>query len=641
MTPADDPASRLGKAALAYARKGWAVFPCEARGKKPLCEHGLKDATTDEGVIRGWWARWPEANIGHPTGARIVLDVDGVDGEAALAALEDEYEPLPLAPAVQTGKGRHLYFAPNGAVIRNSAGRLGPHLDVRGDGGYVILPPSIHPNGARYEWLTRMKPALIPAWVGELLSGPEPQRAWPSSATKKIAEGQRNAHLASLAGSMRRRGMAPAAIDVALLQENRERCYPPLPDAEVRRIAQSVARYEPASKPTGEIVSLAKVTAFSSISPKPLRWLWPGRIPFGKLTLLEGDPGLGKSLLILDIAARVSTGAGFPDGAGCEQGDVIILSAEDDAEDTIRPRLDAAGADVTRVHWFEAVRNVTADGKSVERPFNLESDIGTLEDTIRQTGARVVEIDPITAYLGGTDSHKNAEVRGLLAPLAALAAKYKVAVIAVNHLRKNPGAAIHRGMGSLAFAAAPRAVWGVVADPDDKDRRLLLSVKQNLAPAAGGLAYRIEAPNGTERIAWEPGAVAADVNTMMGGFESREDHTERREAEEWLRDLLADGPRAATDVKNQSRSVGLTWITVRRAAASLGVRKQKIGGRGAGWEWSLPGEVKDAHPRHSEVSSFDQAAENAGDTGQSKVKDAHPSMPEHLCPVSTFEEGQI
>jgi archaellum biogenesis ATPase FlaH len=304
--------------------------------------------------------------------------------------------------------------------------------------------------------------------------------------------------------------------------------------------------------------------------------------------VIAGDAGLGKSLLTIDIAARVSTGAAFPDGAACAQGSVIFLSAEDDASDTIRLRLDAAGADASRIHLLEAVRNVTADGKSVETSFNLARDVPALEDALRQTDARLVVIDPVSAYAGDTDTNNNSAVRGLLSPLAALAGKYRVAVVAVTHLRKSAGPAIHRIVESLAFSAAARAAWGVAPDPDNKARRLFAPIKQNLSPDAGGLAYQIIGSQGIARIAWEPGAVAVDVNAVMSGFESREADSERREASEWLRDFLADGPRGAADVRSQSRLVGLTWITVRRAADSIRILKRKVGGRGAGWEWALP-----------------------------------------------------
>jgi hypothetical protein len=182
---------------------------------------------------------------------------------------------------------------------------------------------------------------------------------------------------------------------------------------------------------------------FSDIAPKPLRWLWPSRIPLGKLTLLIGDPGLGKSLLTADIASRVTRGRPFPDGATCESGSVIFLSAEDDAADTIRPRLDAAGADVSRVHTLEAVRVQLTDGSLTEKAFNLETDCAALEVALRKhPDVRLIVIDPISAYLGGVDSHSNAEVRGVLARLATLAAQHGVAVLCITHLRKSAGAAV-------------------------------------------------------------------------------------------------------------------------------------------------------------------------------------------------------
>jgi len=370
----------------------------------------------------------------------------------------------------------------------------------------------------------------------------------------------------------------------------------------------------------------------ADIQPEPVRWLWPGRFPLGKLSVVVGDPGLGKSLLTLDIAARVSAGRPWPDGGVCEVGSAILLSAEDDASDTVRPRLDAAGANVLRVHLLEAVRAVTADGKVVETTFNLEQDSFAIADALtRISNVRLVVIDPISAYLGGVDSHSNAEVRGVLAPLAALAAKHGAAILAVSHLRKSPGAALHRAIGSVAFAAAARSVWAVAQDPDAPARRLMLPVKQNLAPDNGGLAYQIEAPNGAARISWQPGTVAARADEVLGGFETGEEHSERREAEGWLCEFLADGPKGAAEIKKQIRQAGLSWATIRRAADAINVRKAKSGFTG-GWEWSLP---EDAHPAHSEVSTFEHLLENKGVSSHSQDEDAHRRE------VSIFEGGEI
>jgi hypothetical protein len=303
---------------------------------------------------------------------------------------------------------------------------------------------------------------------------------------------------------------------------------------------------------------------------------------------------------------------------------VIFLSAEDDAGDTIRPRLDAAGADVSRAYLLKAVRVILSDGLPSEKSFSLETDVTQLEDALRQRpDVRLIVIDPISAYLGGTDSHSNAEIRGLLAPLTALAARYGVAILAVTHLRKAPGAAVHRAISSIAFAAAARAVWAVAPDPDDSELRLMLPVKQNLAANTGGFAFRIEAPNGTARLVWDSGTVRADVNDVLGGFEDRETRSARREAEEWLRDVLADGPVAVTKIQADAKSAGIAGHTLRDAATALRVQREKIGFK-LGWEWSLPKDApaEDAVTHTRENGTFEKHPENAGDSEHEGAEDA-------------------
>jgi len=375
----------------------------------------------------------------------------------------------------------------------------------------------------------------------------------------------------------------------------------------------------------------AVLRCFVDIAAEPTRWLWSGRIPLGKLTLLIGDPGLGKSLITVDIAARLSRGLAFVDGAECEPGGTIFLSAEDDAADTIRPRLDAAGTDVSRVHVLDAVRVALADGSMTEKGFSLESDIAHLESALVQfPDVRQVVIDPLSAYLGGTDSHSNAEIRGLLSPLAAMAARRGVAILGVTHLRKTPGTAVHRSIGSIAFAAAARAVWAVAHDPEDAERRLLLPVKQNLSASMGGLAFRIETQNSVPRLAWEPGAVALAANEVLGNVETQ-DQNERCEAKAWLQDLLADGPVAVKKIQAEAKSAGLSWITVRRAKEALTVTASKSGYQGA-WQWQLEeAHSKDAHPIDTQVSTFEQTTENTQLSGIAAAKGAHSTE------VNTFD----
>jgi putative DNA primase/helicase len=577
-------------------------------------------------TIRGWWSRFPDANIALPTGSvsgLFVLDVDPRHGGAeSLAALESRFGPFPATLESQTGGGgRHFFFAlAEGQVIRNSAGKLGPGLDVRGEGGYVVLPPSIHPEMQKpYAWACKAKPVQAPAWLTETLSARASVSGSHSDAP--VPAGQRNDTLARIAGAMRRRGCTQPTIEAALLAENARRCRPPLSDTEVRAISHSVSRYTPETPTAAENrrpETAAVLRCFRDIAPEAVRWLWPKRIPLGKLTLLVGDPGLGKSLVTIHLASCVTSGSAFPDGEKCEAGEVIFLSAEDDPADTIRPRLDAAGANVSRSHILEAVRVTLADGAQTEKAFNLETDLAALEAALRHhPDVRLIVIDPISAYLGGVDSHSNAEVRGILAPLASLAARHGVAVVAVTHLRKSAGAAIHRAIASIAFAAAARAVWAVACDPSDPERRLMLAVKQNLGPNIGGLAFRVETQIDLPHLDWESGAVNMEANDVLN-VEDREDHSERAEAEQWLREYLADGPVGAREVIRAAKDVGVTRTTLWRAASSAGVIKRKIGGRGAGWEWSLKGSIgesiKESSPVHSHLDSLTDEMKTKPDT---------------------------
>jgi Bifunctional DNA primase/polymerase, N-terminal len=173
-------------AALAYAAAGWPVLPlhapvrgggcscrtadCAGAGKHPRTRHGLSDATTDREHLAAWWQRWPDANVGIRTGRLVVLDVDGPASKRALTELEAAHAPLPTTRRAQTGRGQHIYFNAAGCVIASSAARLAPGVDVRGNGGYIVAPPSLHGSGQRYRWITNGDVAPLPTWLARLLT---------------------------------------------------------------------------------------------------------------------------------------------------------------------------------------------------------------------------------------------------------------------------------------------------------------------------------------------------------------------------------------------------------------------------------------------------------------------------------------
>ena len=359
---------------------------------------------------------------------------------------------------------------------------------------------------------------------------------------------------------------------------------------ELERLARESPETTPAAVPPlakyDEVVP--RLVRLSDVKPERVSWLWPGRIPFGKLTVLDGDPGLGKSTMTLDIAARLTTGSQFPDGANCEPASVVLLSAEDGLGDTIRPRLDAAGADLSRVVAVPVV--VSPEG--AEMLPNIAEYLPQIEETLRIVAARLLIVDPLMAYLGREiNSYRDQDVRGVLAPLAALAERTGVAVLLVRHLRKGSrgDGALYAGGGSIGITAAARSVLLVATDPDDKDRRIVAAVKSNLSRTPPSLAYRIEEDKeGRPWIAWEAAPVDITADRLLAaGVEAEEERTARSEARDFLSYLLASGPVLSPEVFRQAKRQGHAEKTLRRAAQDLHVEKHKNGFED-GWSWSLP-----------------------------------------------------
>ncbi len=253
--------SEMLSAALWYATQGFPVFPCKPRGKEPLTKHGFKDATIDATQIKTWWGRWPEANIGIPTGeisGLLVVDIDPRHGgNDSLDELTKKHGAFPAtAEQLTGGGGRHIVLHYSGGSV---PAKLAPGIDLKGDGGYVVVAPSVHPSGELYRWdgiageRALLSLSDAPAWLLEHIDTAHNRIArakmpTDAAAGEKWGPGERNNRLASLAGTMRRRGMTQHAIESALLEENRLRCDPPLPEEEVRRIAESVASYPAAGE---------------------------------------------------------------------------------------------------------------------------------------------------------------------------------------------------------------------------------------------------------------------------------------------------------------------------------------------------------------------------------------------------------
>lgn len=349
------------------------------------------------------------------------------------------------------------------------------------------------------------------------------------------------------------------------------------------------------------------VVYLSDVVPEQVDWLWPGRIPLGKLTVLEGDPKTGKSTTAIDIAARVSTGSPFPDHAQLSSpGFVILMSAEDGLTDTIRPRLDAAGADPSKVMAWETMPTLNKEGVvNGIRPPSLPLDIEALGNLIIGHSAVLVIVDVLAAYLGsGVDSHKDQDVRRALMPLAKLADRTHAAILVLRHLNKGSGGpAIYRGGGSIGIAGAARSVLLAAVDPQDEtgNRRVFAVTASNLAAPVPSLAYHLEPSDehGCAQIAWDGNSDHTSTTLLA----SNGDDAERSavdEACDILRDILSQGPVAACDGEKAARHAGVRPRTLRRAKSRLKVKSVKSG---ASWSWVLP--PADANPNEDGRPSTD------------------------------------
>jgi len=321
----------------------------------------------------------------------------------------------------------------------------------------------------------------------------------------------------------------------------------------------------------------------ADIEPLPTEWLWTNRIPLGMLSLLAGHPGLGKTWLCLYLAACVSRGTELADGSPCPMGRVVILTAEDDAARTIRPRIDKLGGDPLAITVVDAYRG--QDGK--ERALHLDTDVAELDRLLGSLGSvRLVFVDPISAYLGNVDSHNNADVRGALAPLSALASKHGCAVVLVSHLNKggkDSKSAVHeRIMGSTAFVAACRAVYGVWRDASNPTDRLFLPVKVNIAPEMLGLTYQVD----SDGIRWSSRPAEHTADQASAANPATEDERSAlKDAQDFLRDTLRDGPMSSKQALKEGADAGISARTLNRAKVVLGVLSLRIDGQ---WSWQLP-----------------------------------------------------
>jgi RecA-family ATPase len=312
----------------------------------------------------------------------------------------------------------------------------------------------------------------------------------------------------------------------------------------------------------------------SQLAPRPLSWLWQWRLAFGKLAILDGDPGLGKSLLALDLCARLSTGRPFPDGSPSPgPANSLILNGEDGAEDTLRHRLQALGADLDRVFLLDR------ESAGIAEPLAFPAHTSLLDHALTQTQARLVVIDPIMAFLDPsilTSSDK--AVRRALNPLAELADRHRCVPFLVRHLNKTDGhRSVYRGGGSIGFLAACRSGWLLGADPYDPSCRILAQVKNNLAPGQPSLAYRVPKEQDAPPVLNWIGPSRWTADQLLAGAAKAPPAISRiQRARDFLTAFLEDGTHTSREIWQAAQSQRLSRRTLERAKQQLHIRSVRV-----------------------------------------------------------------
>ncbi len=646
------------EAALRLVRDGWIVFPCKP-DKSPYTAHGVYSASCNEVQVSAWWEQWPDALPALPCGVNglCVVDCDrkdtGIDGVANFqAGCAASCIDISTAFAVDTPSGgRHYYFRVGGAAVGNTVSKLGPGIDTRGAGGYVIAPEAVLPDGRVYQPVQGALRGVLalPRAIGEFLAASHTQAlpaADPAQATgadhayalsalrdeyAKLCATTCNRNNAlniaahSLGTFVGNGTLNEADVVSALLEACMQNRYTQKPDGTKRAIAtiysglksgkskprtlpsqapvhpalpQKGKKAAPQATPKKQRVALARM---AEVSEEPITWLWSSFLPLGKLTLLAGAGGTGKSTLAFSMASIVSTGAHWPDNTRCNvAGNVLIWSSEDDAADVIKPRLLAMNADVNRIGMIQATKTEAGD----EMRFDPARDMDSLKEAANAIGGvSLLIIDPIVSAVSG-DMHKANDVRRSLQAIVDFAAEMNCAVVGITHFAKsttgrNPA---ERVIGSQAFAAFARMVL-VAAKDEDTDNRVFTRAKSNISIDDGGFNYTIQEvtlPSGikTTRILWGV-PIDGSARNILATVEKSDSPDDKRpalkEAKQFLHEELKNGARMANELIALAKSIGISEITLKRAKVQLGIEAKSSGYQGA-WMWSYPFKVEDVKP---------------------------------------------
>ncbi|MDA8103910.1 MAG: AAA family ATPase [Nitrospiraceae bacterium] len=321
-----------------------------------------------------------------------------------------------------------------------------------------------------------------------------------------------------------------------------------------------------------------------TVTPEKVEWFWYPYIPLGKITLLDGDPGNGKSLFTTDLIARCTNGGHMPDGTAGVQGGAVLMALEDGLADTIVPRLEVAGGNKSKAVALQGVPDILGNLR-----FPTIADVEQIANACKEIKAKLVVIDPLMGYLGDANSWKDQDIRRAMAPLVKMAEEQNVAVLVIRHLNKSAASqSMYRGGGSIGFIGLARVGLLIAKDPEDENRRILAGIKSNLAPLPASLSYCIEDHGGIPKIVWG-GISNHTADALLSVPTSPEEKTAVDEAKEFLLDILELKAVEANEVIREAKKAAISERTLNRAKKLLGIRSEKSQ-FGGGWKWTLPGE---------------------------------------------------
>ena len=597
--------------ALWYAEHGFAVIQLPQGSKIPFKgSSGSSDATRDRKTIEAWWTRHPSGNIGLVMGGKsggvFAVDVDekpskGKHGLASLKDWEKEHGELPDTVCSLSGSGEggfHLLYRANpGERIRSHNDAL-RHVDIRGEGTYILAPPSVHPDtGKKYEWKSSPVDSAIAhasknvydltheQWREGGEEMPFEDMGAPYELPKSIREGSRTENMFRLLAALQSKGLSDDAIKAALREENQVRCHPPLTDAELAsQVFPALGRYAKGDytaaggQDAPKAPASLEVIPLETLEPEKVKWLWWPYIPKGKLTVLLADPGVGKTTLCLKLAAILSRGDAFfgEEGVGGRKpGTVIYQSAEDGLADTIVGRLRSMGADMRNIF-------VISEEKAA-----LDFMDGRIEEAMQKYRPGLFVFDPLQAYLGaGLDMHRANEVRPVLAHLGFLAEKYGCSIILIAHMSKmSQNEALYRVLGSIDIVAVARSLLILVRNREAEDSFYMAHDKSSLARKGKSLLFRIDYGNGGIVCT---GSTDESADELMAKTKPKA-RPALGEAVEFLKEQLKDGPADIKDIFSAAEDRGIKRSTLYDARLEMKIVSESKGfGTGKKTTWDLP-----------------------------------------------------